>query len=254
MRCTLERVAGNPESVDRTPALPPERDLRNQRDSGSASRRVHVLGVRSEISISGSRQERIAAVARLQRGRLARRQLLAIGVAPASIAWLVDRARLFPTLRNVFAVGHPAPVGLGAETDALLSVRDGAALSHWSAAALWGLCTPAPAQVDVTVDDAPAACNPGVRVHRSRTLESRDIRLRDGLPVTSPARTLLDIAPESTERQLELAFDRGIVDRLLKPADVADVLARAGGHRGRGRMSTLLEDQTGGASMTRSEA
>jgi len=87
-------------------------------------------------------------------------------------------------------VGHDASTELGRETEALLSVRDGAALSHWSAAALWGLWTPAPAVVEVTVDDAPAAVNPGVRVHRSRILERRDLWIRKGLPTSrghSPA-------------------------------------------------------------------
>ncbi|HEY2317685.1 MAG TPA: DUF559 domain-containing protein [Solirubrobacteraceae bacterium] len=211
--------------------------------------------MRREVSISGSRDERIAVVARLQRGRIARRQLLAIKVSPASIAWLVARGRLFPTLRCVFCVGHTASIELGAETDALLSVREGAALSHWSGAAMWGLWSRGGPEVDVTVDhDAPAAVNAGVRVHRSRMLQSGDIRLRHGLPVTSPARTLLDIAPQSTERQLELAFERAITGRVMREADVADVLERAGGHRGRKRLAALLEYWAGGSTLTWSEA
>ncbi len=175
-------------------------------------------------------------------------------MARTSVAWLVQRGRLFPSLRCVFVLGHTAPIELGAETEALLSVREGAALSHWSAAALWGLWTPMPEMVEVTVNDAPAAVNPGVKVHRSRILESRDVRIRHGLPVVSPARVLLDIAPTATARQLELAFDRAIVDRIMRSADVADVLKRAGGHRGRKRLAALLQRELGGSTMTRSEA
>jgi very-short-patch-repair endonuclease len=94
---------------------------------------------------------------------------------------------------------------------------------------------------------------PGVQVHRSRILESRDIWIRKGLPVTSPARTLLDIAASATDRQLEVAFDRGIVERLMKPAHVADLLDRAGGHRGRARLAALLEQERGASTMTKSE-
>ena len=213
-----------------------------------------MLGVRSEVSILGLREERIAAVAAYQRGRIARRQLLAIGVSHASIVWLVRRGRLFPSLRCVFRVGHDTPIELSAETEALLSVRDGAALSHWSAAALWGLWTPAPHEIDVVVTNWNAARNPGVKVHRSRSLEGRDVRIRHDLPVVSPARALLDIAPEASDRQLELAFDRGIVERIMRPAEVADVLKRAGGHRGRRRIAALLDRQLGGSTMTRSEA
>jgi len=60
-----------------------------------------------EVSISGSRDERIAAVARLQRGRIAFRQLRAIGVAPASIDWLVAKGRLLRSLRCVFCSTSP---------------------------------------------------------------------------------------------------------------------------------------------------
>jgi very-short-patch-repair endonuclease len=189
----------------------------------------------------------------MQRGRIAFRQLQAIGVAPASVAWLVAKGQLLPSLRCVFAVGHAAPTELGAETDALLSVRDGAALSHWSAAALWGLWTPRPSMVDVTVDSSSAAVNPGVRVHRTRTLAQRDVWIRQGLPVTSPARTLLDIAPTATARQLEIAFDRAIVEKILKPAHVRELLDRAGGHHGRGRLAAVLERESGATTVTASD-
>ncbi len=174
-------------------------------------------------------------------------------MARTSVAWLVARGRLFPSLRCVFCVGHDAPTELGRETEALLSVRDGAALSHWSAAALLGLWRPAPKVIEVTVDDAPAAANPGVGVHRSGILESRDVWIREGLPVTSAARTLLDIAVSATDRQLELAFDRGIAEQTLRPAHVADVLRRAGGHHGRARLAMLLEQERDASTMTESE-
>ena len=71
----------------------------------------------------------------------------------------------------------------------------------------------------------------------------------------SPARALLDLAAGvATDRQLELAFDRGIVERVLRAADVAELLSRAGGHQGRGRLAEVLARQTGGTTMTRSEA
>jgi very-short-patch-repair endonuclease len=175
-------------------------------------------------------------------------------VPRSSITWLVCKGRLIPSLRGVFVVGHDARGEFGRETDALLSVREGAVLSYWSAAALWGLWAPAPQMIEVTVDDAPAARNPGVQVHRTRILESRDVRIKHGLPVTSPARTLLDIAPTATDRQLEIAFDRAITERTLKPSHVRDVLDRVGGHRGRGRLITLLDQESGASAMTRSEA
>jgi len=86
-------------------------------------------------------------------------------------------------------VGHDASTELGRETEALLSVRDGAALSHWSAAALWGLWTPPPPSWR-SPWTMRRAVNPGVRVHCSRILERRDLWIRKGLPTSrghSPA-------------------------------------------------------------------
>jgi very-short-patch-repair endonuclease len=228
--------------------------VRLQRDSGLGSHTLKVLGVRSEVSTSGSRDERIAAVAGHQRGRIATRQLRAIGVGPASVDWLVGRGRLFRSLRCVFVVGHAAPVEFAAETEALLSVREGAALSHWTAAALLNLWTPAPQVVEVVLNDAPAARNPGVTVHRSRILQSHDIWIRQGLPVTSPSRTLLDIAPTASDRQLELAFDRAISERTLSLSHIRDLLSRAGGHPGRARLAALVDQEQGASTMTQSEA
>lgn len=59
----------------------------------------------------------------------------------------------------------------------------------------------------------------GVRIHRTRILTPSDGRIHEGLPVTSPARNMLDIAELVTERQLELAFDRGLVSRILRAQD-----------------------------------
>jgi len=210
--------------------------------------------VRSEVSISGAREDRIAAVAAHQRGRIARRQLLAVGVSHSTIVWLVDKGRLLPSLRGVFCVGHSAPTELGSETEALLSVRDGAALCHWSATAVLGLWTPAPREVEVVLDTYAGGSNPGVHVHRSRILEPRDIWIRKGLPVTSPARTLLDLAATATDRRLEVVFDRGITERIVSLAHVRDVLDRAGGHPGRGRLADLVGRENGASAMTASEA
>jgi very-short-patch-repair endonuclease len=205
------------------------------------------------MSVSGTRDERIAAVAAMQHGRIARRQLQALGVSASSVSWCLATARLFPSLRGVFVVGHRGRVELGEETEALLSVREGAGLSHWSAAALWGLWSARAGEVDVVVADWEAATNPGVRVHRSRVLAPQDLRIRRGLPVTSPARTLLDIAPQSSERQLEIAFDRAITSRVMRESEVSDVLERAGGHRGRGRLAGMLAYWSGGTTLSWSD-
>jgi very-short-patch-repair endonuclease len=249
---TLGRVADDPGANAHTPNPDEQRGAERQHDAAKRTHRVQVLGVRAQTTVSGSVEERIAHIARLQRGRVARRQLSAVGIGPGTVSWLVSQHLLIRRLRGVFAFGHTAPVELDRETEALLAVRDGAALSHFSAAALWGLCGAGPA-VEVVIRHGRSSRMPGIRVHRSRVLESRDVRIRKGLPVTSPARTLLDIAVSAADRQLEIAFDRAIVERILRHAHVRDVLDRAGGHRGRARLAALLEYELGGTTVTQSD-
>jgi very-short-patch-repair endonuclease len=220
------------------------------------ARFVKVLGVRDEVPVSGRRDVRIAQIAGAQRGRVATRQLCAAGVSTSAISRMIASGWLIPVHRGVFLVGHSAPVRLGDETSALLAVGHTGALSHFSATALWGLLPPGPedGQIHVVLPKERRISLSGVIVHRSRILESGDVWTRERLPVVSPARALLDIAPDVSRRQLELAFDRGIVDRVLKAAHVAEVLSRAGGHQGRRRLAAVLERQTSGQTMTRSEA
>jgi very-short-patch-repair endonuclease len=217
---------------------------------------VKVLGVRDEVPVCGTRDARIAQIAGMQRGRVASRQLRAAGISSSAIGRMVASGWLIPVHRSVFVVGHAAPVRLGDETSALLAVGDAAALSHLSAAVLWSLL-PADAldgRIHVVLPTERHICLPGVVVHRSSILESRDVWSTQRLPMVSPARALLDIAPHASHRQLEYAFDRGIVARVLKPGQVVDILSRAGGHRGRKRLAAVLERQANGTTMTRSEA
>jgi very-short-patch-repair endonuclease len=215
---------------------------------------VKVLGVRAELRVTGNRDEKIAAIARLQRGRVARRQLLAAGLSYEVIARAVKRGALLPLPGGVFAVGHAGAVELGNETAVLLALPESAALSHHAAAALWDMRpSDAGGPVDAVVPRGSHRRVDGCRVHRARSLQAQDIRIRKGLPVTSPARTLLDEAEELTPRRLELSFDRALVARILRPRDVTELLARTTGRKGATHLAALLERQHG-TTLTRSEA
>ncbi len=217
---------------------------------------VKVLGAREEVPICGTRDQRIAQIASAQRGRIASRQLIAAGVSSSTTSRLVARACLFPLHRAVFAVGHTAPIELGDETAALLAVGGTAALSHLSAAVLWGLLPPDASDglIPVTASEDHRRRLSGVVVHRSGTLGADDIRIRSGLPVLSPARALLEIAELVTERRLELAVDRGLVDHIVRPDEIRRVLARTSGRRGASLLNAQLARLTDGPTLTRSEA
>ena len=162
---------------------------------------------------------------------------------------------MFRLHRGVYAVGHLAPYPLGDETAALLAMPDGAALGYYSAGSIWGMLAPGSGDglIHIVIRQAHLSHVRGVKIHRSRALSRAEIRVRDAVPVTSPARTLLDLAEVLTERALELAYDRGVVARIVSPHDVARALAGAVGRRRRRALERLVERQRGPA-LTRSEA
>jgi very-short-patch-repair endonuclease len=220
-------------------------------------RYVQVLGARNAIAVTGSRDERISRIAEAQRGRVSTAQLYAAGISSGAISRRLASSRLIRVHRCVFAVGHMATTPLGEETAALLAVGSTAVLADVTGAGVVGLIEPvADGPVHVTLPQKRRIALTGVVIHRTALLGPRDVRIRHGLPVMSPARALLDLAASDTisERELELAFDRGIVERVFRPAEVAELLTRALGHPGRGRLAALLSRQAGESTMTRSEA
>ena len=185
---------------------------------------------------------RISAIAARQSGRVARWQLLAAGIDPSAIGRRLSTGRLEQVHRGVYALPQTAGLPDAPETGALLACGVGAVLSHHSAATLWGLRPGTARPIHVTL-----ACGrgcprlPGVRVHRSLIPGDPDLRLHRGLPVTSPARTLLDVATDLTDRDIERLLDEGLfVRRIVEQAELEDVLARAGGHPGRARLARVL--------------
>ena len=150
-------------------------------------------------------------------------------------------------------MGHKATVELGDETAALLAVREAAALSHYSAALLWDLVTKPGGLIHLSVRESNGARVNGVRVHRTRILAARDVVIHKRLPVTSPARTLLDVAHELAPRPLELAFDRALTARIMYRSHVLELLTRSRGHPGYGMLRALV-DRESGSTITRSEA
>lgn len=79
---------------------------------------------------------------------------------------------------------------------AVLACGDGALLSHWSAAWLWGLATKCGREIDVTIS-ATRRRRPGIRTHSSRTIAVADRAENEGIPLTAVPRTLLDVAAVS---------------------------------------------------------
>jgi very-short-patch-repair endonuclease len=215
---------------------------------------VRVLGVSAPVSVSGTRDQRVAAIAERQRGRVRRTQLASAGISDGTVARMVARGFLRREHLGVYAVGPELDVPWGREASALLAFADGCVLSHHSAAALWGLpIAPGEHPIEVTIPNGQAGARVGVVVHRTGTLLPRDVRIHLGLPVTSPARTVLDLAGSLSARALERAVDEGLVTRIVSEAQLRDVVARSSGRRGAGMLKAIL-GREGPSTRTRSEA
>jgi hypothetical protein len=205
------------------------------------------------MAAPGGRDALIGQIARRQRGIVSRDQLRQAGISDSAINRLVARDRLHRVHPGVFAVGHDALQPLARETAALLSVGFDAVLCGFSAADLWQLLPPqSPAEptVHVLLRGRHAHARPGIAIHRTTVLERRDVRMRHGLPVTSPARALLDVADRISGRRLERAVEEALARKLTRKAQIADVIARAPGRCGARRLAALLE--TAGTTYTRS--
>jgi predicted transcriptional regulator of viral defense system len=174
----------------------------------------------------------VAELAARQWGVVSLEQLRACGVGRGGVEKGVRTGRVHCIHRRVYAVGHDRLCREARCLAAVLACGDGAVLSYRSAAAWWGLLQTDQALVDVT---SPHGRHPiaGVRRHQARSLAAHDTTIHDGVPITSVARTLLDLAATVRSDRLERALTQAERLQLYDHRAIADVLSRSNGHRGR---------------------
>jgi hypothetical protein len=169
---------------------------------------------------------------------VATRQLDALGYTKSSVAKAAKVGRLHRVHRGVYAVGHHRLTWHGRCMAAALASYPSVA-SHLSAAWLWGLLRSRPETVHVTSRGPRPGRRPFV-VHRA-DLAPADLTRRDGIPVTSLSRTVLDVAvtsrPRTVRRHIQLADDLGVFDL----REMEDLLGRTRGHRGQAKVRAALE-------------
>ncbi|MDQ3643954.1 MAG: type IV toxin-antitoxin system AbiEi family antitoxin domain-containing protein [Actinomycetota bacterium] len=181
------------------------------------------------------------ALARRQHFALARRQLLGLGMHPQAIKHRVAVGRLHPVHAGVYAVGRPELSRLGELLAAVLACGDGAVLSHGAAAELWGVCPRGRAEVTVPPGRTPR--RPGIVVHRA-ALASGHRTLRHAVPITTPARTLVDVAPYLPPLHLERAVNEADRLDLIDPERLRSNLDELAGTRGVANLRRLLDRRT----------
>lgn len=166
-----------------------------------------------------------------QSGVAGRRQLLAAGVARHEIDDRVAAGALISIHRGVYAVGHRVLVPDGFRLAAVLACGPAAYLSHRSAADAWELLATRRRRVEVTSMTA-GRKHPGIQAHRCR-LTPHDVTTLRGIPITTVARTLLDVAEVVPFAHTRRAFERAHQLALFDARAVEAVLVRARGRRGR---------------------
>ena len=179
-------------------------------------------------------------VARRQHGVITRAQLRALGFSEKAIRHRVANGRLHLLWPDVYAVGRPEGTREGVWIAAVLTCGEGAALSHDTAAALSRIREQRRGPIHVSVPRARDPRRRGIQVHRRREF---DVVTHEGIAVTTPSQTVIDIAPTLTERQLERVIDEADKLDLVHPEALHRAAAGKGGLGG-ARVRTLLDKRT----------
>jgi very-short-patch-repair endonuclease len=193
---------------------------------------------------------RLAALAAERWGVVSLEDLHRCGLNRTAVAVRVRNGRLHPLHRGVYAVGHARPPLEGRFLAAVAACGPRAALSHFSAAALWGILEWDDRHPEVTVAASGTRARPGIRVHRSSMLAVDDLARRHGIPLTAPARTLVDLAATLDEKPLRRAVRQAQALHLTNVRRLAETIQRAGRRHGSRKLADIIAT---GPAPTRSE-
>lgn len=203
-------------------------------------------------AVRGRGDSEVARIAELQRGIVARSQLLQAELSPAAIKHRLKVGQLHPLYPGVYVFGRPRLEPLAAATAAVIHAQGGGVLSHGTAAGIWGMSELQESPVQLSVASGRIRPRVGLTVHRRRPLSQADVRVCRNLPVTSPARTIVDLAGVLDGHELEAALALAIRRALVTPQEVTDALARAPKSKGAATVKELLT-QGPGPTLTRSK-
>jgi len=177
----------------------------NAREAGAASmaeRALHELAAR-------------------QHGVVSRQALLDLGMGSGAIDRRVARGRLVPLHRGVYLIGGAPLTSEARLMEALQACGPRAVLSHRSAGVLWGIVAAPPERVEIS---SPVVCRrPGIDAHRAN-LRPEELTTRRGFAVTTPSRTLLDLAARFAPERLQRSVEEAQVQRILDVAALERLL------------------------------
>jgi very-short-patch-repair endonuclease len=189
-------------------------------------------------------------IAARQHGVITRAQLITAGLSADAIRHRVVTGWLQRMHRGVYLIGAVEPP-LAWPTAAVLACGDAALLSHYPAAVHWSIRPPSTGAIHVTVVGRHVRGPAGVTVHRTTNLHPHDATRHRGIPVTSLARTLLDIASDTPPKHLARALDEARIRHALSDHALKAQFARYPNHRGVAAMKRAMHTDP---RLTRSEA
>jgi very-short-patch-repair endonuclease len=182
---------------------------------------------------------RIAELAARQHGNVTLAQLRGIGLSVSEIRDRNQRGWLIRRHREVYAVGHVPPTRESRWLAAVLALGDGAVLGYVAGGAHWRMLQGAAITEVIVPTTAGRPRRDGIVVHRQR-LPASHVTVHQGIPVTTPVRTLLDLASVLSLGALARAFEQAQVLLRLPPAPLAAEVISRPRHRGNAKLRRIL--------------
>lgn len=215
-------------------------------------------GARDDLSAhrlrSASEWDReIARIADEQHGLVSLGQLEGMGMSRSTADKRVEAGRLHRLHEGVFSVGYSLLTREGRFMAAVLACGPDSVLSHRSAADLWGLREDRRARIDVTAPGRRGRTLKGIDAHRHGSLLPADRTRVNGVPCTSVARVMLDMAAVVPVWELRKAVAEAEVLRILDKGAVRRLIKRSRGRRGVARLRVLLDELDPDTKRTRSQ-
>ena len=195
----------------------------------------------------------IATLASRQHGAVTRAQLLSAGISRDMIASRIRSGLLLPVHPGVYLVGLGPVPPLGYEAAAVLACAPHALLGRRTAGHLWNLPVEPPETVELLVVGRYRKSPGGLTVHSISELAPSELRRHDGIPISSPSLTVLDLGALSSERELQAIVNEARVLRLVTDEELRATLRRHPRRAGARALGKLLDSENG-PRITRSEA
>jgi predicted transcriptional regulator of viral defense system len=196
----------------------------------------------------------LAEFATRQHGVVGLHQLGELGLSARAAQLRAESGRLHRIHQSVYSLAPLTLLGRnGRYMAAVLACGPGAVLSHRSAAALHGIRATARTNIDVTIPGRSPRKHAGIDVHRSTTLTPEDVTTVHGIPCTTVARTILDLAQVIKGRPLERALDQAEILDLLDLAALDDQIERNKARPAAKRLRAVLDQHYVGSTPTWSE-